>query len=146
MILSEKNLDIWYKDYLKKFKNVSKFITRKGGTPQSTKPMSRGDFKTDFISMTSDHPNINGKKIAETMAQQELYSKSYAQSKKLAEAEFKMTGQKPKNIMEVILQYRMDKRQNIWSNIKSTRILMKSQGFTNESITSFISQEFFGSQ
>lgn len=145
MILSDKNLDIWYKDYLKKFKNVSKFITRKGGTPRSTKPMSRREFGMDFISMTYDYPNTNGKKIAETMAQQELYSKSYAQSKKIAEAEFKMTGQKPKNVMEVILQYRMDTRQSVWSNIRSTRALMKKQGFTNESITLLISQEFFGS-
>lgn len=145
MILSDDNLNIWYKDYLKKFENVTKYIKRQGGTPMSTKPMSRQEFGIDFISMTYDNPSMSGKNIAQTMAQQELYSKSYTQAKKLAEAEISMSNVTPKDKMKIINEYRMDIRQNIWNGIRQIRSNMKAQGFSNEAITLFISQEVFGS-
>lgn len=145
MIINDTNLDIWYNDYLKKFKNTKAYIERKGGTVRTSKPMSRGDFAIDFRSMVYDNPKMYGKQIAEEMATQDLYMVSKQQAKNYAAAEYRATGNKSALSINVITEYRLGIRTDLFDSVKIVRADMKRQGFSNDAIVLFIGQEFFGS-
>lgn len=144
MILSNENINIWYKDYVKKYNNVKKFIKSRGGISLNIPILSRQAFEIDFRSITYDYPNINGKKLAEKLAQNQLYIRTLEQSKKAAEAEMRQVGTPVS--LQIITEYMLGIRTVAWDNIKQTRKIMKAQGFTNEAAELFISQEFFDSQ
>lgn len=143
MILSNENINIWYKDYVKKYNNIEKFIKSRGGTSSNIPMLSKQAFKTDFISMSYDYPNINGKKLAETLAQNQLYTKSSKQARKAAEAEMSKLGTPVS--LQIITEYRLGIRTNIWDAIKHKKKVMRWQGHDEEYIVLKISQEFFGS-
>ena len=149
MIVSDRNLDIWYKDYLKKYKSTKKFILSKGVTPRNMPPETRYDFARDFESTHEDHPELSGKQIAELMAKQDLYPKSPLAAKTAAKAEadrknIKMT---PKLVLEFLL----DENTDLWTDIanfkKNEIALAKQQNkiLSSEDVALLVAQEFFGS-
>ena len=144
MILSNENINIWYKDYVKKYNNIKKFIKSRGGISLNIPMLSKQAFEIDFRSIAYDYPNTNGKKLAEKLAQNQLYTKTSAQAKKAAEAEMRQVGTPVS--LQIISEYMLGTRTVTWDNIKQTRKIMKAQGFTNEAAALFIAQEFFGSQ
>lgn len=144
MLLTKTNLDIWYKEYRAQYDRTKKYIKSRKGTYRDVEPMTRKEFAVDFESMVNDNPKVSGKKIAQTMAKQELYTTSYGQAKKYAEAHVAAFGGEVN--INLIQQYRIEVRTDIFTVIKQVRRQMKDEGFDNGAIATVISQEFFGSE
>ena len=122
MILSNENINIWYKDYVKKYNNIKKFIKSRGGISLNIPMLSKQAFEIDFRSIAYDYPNTNGKKLAETLAQNQLYTKSSKQARKAAEAEMSKLGTPV--ALQIITEYRLGIRTNIWDAIKHKKKVM----------------------
>lgn len=145
MLLIKENLDIWYRAYKAQYDRTTKYIkSRKGKMRDTDGPMTRKEFEIDFRSMVFDHPKKSGKQLAEMMAKQELYTRSYAQAKKYAEAHVAAFGDEVN--INLIQQYRMQSREDVFTTIKRVRRRMRDDGFDSGAITILIGQEFFGSE
>lgn len=80
MLLTDENIDIWYREYQRKYRNITKYVKRKHGElPENHEMASRREFDSDFRRMVEDHPNLSGSQIAKKMAQQELYIVQYSE-------------------------------------------------------------------
>lgn len=144
MLLTEQNIDIWYRVYKKQYETTKKYITSRKGSYRDIGMMSRDDFETDFRAMVSDNPKLGGTAIAKKMAKQDLYTTSYAQGKRLAEAHTDVFGGEVD--IQIIQKYRLGLTSDIFNIIQAVRKDMKSQGFSNNAIAIMISQQFFGSE
>lgn len=145
MLLKKENLDIWYREYQEQYKRTTKYIrSRKGKIRDINGPMTRKEFEVDFRSVLEDNPKKSGKQIAQMMAKQELYTISWKQAKNIAEAHVYAFGG---NVdINLIQQYRLETRRDVFENIQLLRRQMKLDGFDDTSIASVVSQEFFGSE
>lgn len=144
MLLTDQNIDIWYRVYKKQYETTKKYITSRKGSYRDIGMMSRSDFETDFRAMVGDNPTLGGTAIAKKMAKQDLYTTSYAQGKRLAEAHKDVFGG-DLNI-HLIQNYRLGLTSDIFTTIQTARKDMKSQGLSNAVIAMTISQQFFGSE
>ena len=144
MLLVKENFDIWYREYQAQYKRTTKYIKSRKGTIRDTEPMTRKEFEIDFRSVLEDNPNKSGKQIAQMMAKQELYTTSYSQAKRYAEAHVSAFGGEVN--INLIQQYRLETRRDVFDNIQSLRRQMKHDGFTDSAIALVVSQEFFGSE
>lgn len=144
MLLTKQNIDIWYSVYEKQYETTKKYITSRKGSYRDIGMMSRDDFETDFRAMVGDNPALGGTAIAKKMAKQDLYTTSFAQGKRLAEAHADVFGGNVN--IHMIQSYRLGLNSDIFNIIQTVRKDMKSQGFSNEAIAILISQQFFGSE
>jgi hypothetical protein len=146
MLITDKNIDIWYREYLKQYEKTKKYVTSRGGKVRDIKPSSRQDFKVDFLSSISDENKLSGTKIAQNLAKQELYETSWKQAEKYAKAHVEKFGGEVN--LNLIQRYRMNavRGQNIWNVIKERRRELKFDGLSTYSANMIIGQEFFGSE
>lgn len=148
IILSKTNIDIWYKEYLKKRENIIKTVTRRksGKAPgvlrDDIEVSNRHDFETDFRSMIEDNPGKSGAQIARMLAGRELYKRSWKQAENFAKAHIEHFG----GNMSLNLIYRYLTEQlpenNIWDAIKKRRMELNETMSTYESNRT-IAREFF---
>ena len=146
MLITEKNIDIWYNEYLKQYNRTKKYVTSRGGKVRDIKPSSRSDFKIDFISSVSENKKLSGTRIAQNLAKQELYETSWEQATKFAQAHVEKFGGEVN--LNLIQRYRIDavRGQNIWNVISERRRELKTNGLSTYSANLIIGQEFFGSE
>ena len=144
MIISEKNLDIWYREYLNQRERTAKYIKSRGGQIRSTKPLSRSDFEVDFKSEVEDNPKKTAKNIAKKMAKDDLFILTHRQSEKLSEAHVKEFG--GKSNISFIMKYRLGLITDSWDVIESRRQELFSEGYNTYRANITIGQEFFGSE
>ena len=146
MLITDGNIDIWYREYLKQYEKTKKYVTSRGGTVRDIKPSSRNDFKIDFISSVSENKKESGTRIAQKLAKQELYETSWTQAERFAKAHVeKFGGEVNANLIQ---RYRMNAvhDQNIWNVITERRKELRINGLSTYAANLIIGQEFFGSE
>lgn len=146
MLITDVNIDIWYRQYLKQYEKTKKYVTSRGGKVRDIKPSSRSDFKIDFISSVNEHQKLSATRIAQNLAKQELYETSWEQATKFAKAHVKKFGGTVN--FNLIQRYRMGavRGQNIWNSIAERRKELRTDGLSSYSANLIIGQEFFGSE
>ena len=145
MLITDGNIDIWYREYLKQYEKTKKYVTSRGGKVRDIKPSSKSDFKIDFISSVSENKKVSGTRIAQNLAKQELYETSWNQAERFAKAHVEKFGGEVN--INLIQRYRMNavSGQNIWSVISERRTELRANGLSSYSANLIIGQEFFGS-
>lgn len=143
--MTNHDLDIYYHAYLKQREKTLKYIkSRKGVIPVYGKdPVSKSDFKLDLVSLKFENPKDSYVAIAKKYAKEQLYEYSYKEAERRAEAHVRTFGGQVD--VNLIQQYRMQNRRELYDAIQVERTNLKSRGFTNAQIELYISQEFFGS-
>lgn len=146
MLITDVNIDIWYREYLKQYEKTKKYVTSRGGKVRDIKPSSKHDFKIDFLSSVSENKKLSGTKIAQKLAKEELYETSWSQAEKFAKAHAETFGEEIN--LNLIQRYRMNavRGQNIWNVIKERRSELGAEGLSSYQSNLIISQEFFGSE
>lgn len=143
--MTKHDLDLYYDAYLKQRRKTLKYISsRKGVIPVYGKdPVSKSDFKLDLMSLKVENPKESYVAIAKKYAKEQLYEYSYKEAFRRAEAHVRsFGGQLDVNLIQ---QYRMQNRRELYDAILTERTNLKSKGFNNSQIELYISQEFFGS-
>ena len=143
MLITKTNIDIWYQEYKDQYKRTTKYIKSRGGEPRELSMLSRAEFEMDFRSEVLDNPKKSGTQIAKSMAKEELFTKSFRQAQKYAEAHVKEFGGSVN--AQLIAQYRLEKNKDIFPIIESRRSELFSKGKTKADVALIISQEFYGS-
>lgn len=144
MLITSKNIDIWYKEYTEQHKKSTKYAKSRGGKTRGLSPLSRAEFELDFKSEAADNPDKSGSQIAKSMAKEEVFTKSYKQAQKLAEAHAREFGEDL--TADLIAQYRLETNTDIFPEIEYRRAELKKQGKDNATVKLIIGQEFFGSE
>lgn len=143
MLLTEKNFDIWYKEYQTQYDRTKKYVKARGGQIRDINPMTRRDFKTNFIGAHADNPQLTAKKLAQKMAKEELYEISWKQ----AEAAATHLGEElgiPRANASMISKIRMSPT-TFWDLVKETRVELKGLGYRGKALAFEIGHRFFGS-
>lgn len=143
MLIIEQNLDIWYREYRKQFDKSTKYAKSRHGATRGLSPLSRTEFKYDFISTVNDNPKLSGKQIAQKMAKEEVFPQTYKQAIKHAEAHVQEFGG---NVtIALINKYRIQSEDRIFDIMAARRQQLKAEGYRATDIAMIISQEFYGS-
>lgn len=143
--MTKHDLDIYYDAYIKQRNKTLKYInSRKGVIPVYGKsPVSKSDFRLDIISLKAENPKDSYVAIAKKYAKEQLYEYSFKEAERRAEAHVRSFGGQVN--VNLIQQYRMQSRRELYDAIQVERTSLKSKGFHNNQIELYISQEFFGS-
>lgn len=144
MLITETNIDIWYREYLKQYNKSTKYIKSRKGALRGLTPSSRNEFKVDFISETYDNPKLSGKQIAQRMAKSEVYPQTWKQATVHAEAHARETGEQV--TLDLINRYRTQSESTITDMVRARRAELKLQGYSSSDINLMIGQEFYGSE
>ena len=146
MLITDTNIDIWYREYLKQYEKTKKYVTSRGGKVRDIMPSSKHDFKIDFISTASDNKKLSGTRIAQNLAKQELYETSWRQAEVFAKAHAKEFGGTAN--LNLIQRYRMHavQGQNIWNVVSERRKELRDSGVSTYAANMIVGQEFFGSE
>jgi len=140
------DLNIYYDAYLKQRRKTLKYIkSRNGIIPSFGKdPVSKRDFELDLKAAKLENPKESYVAIAKKYAKEQLYEYSFKEAERRAEAHVRSFGGQVD--VNLIQQYRMQNRRELYDAIQVERTSLKSKGFTNDQIEIYISQEFFGSE
>lgn len=145
MILSERNIDIWYKAYVAQYKGTTEYARRLGGTIRDSKMYTRDKFKYFFLREVSSGTKVGGKKIAQTMAKDQLYLLSHRQAETRARAVADYRGTKF-SLHSVMMQRLMiDPSQDFWGAVRGRRAEYRELGYASSEIIMALGQDFFGS-
>lgn len=145
MLMTEENIDIFYREYKKQLNKTIKYAKSRGGiiTPRGENVMNRTEFKTYFIGFAADSGEKSGMKIARDIAKDQVYELSHKQAVRAAERAATLFGD-TYNINE-IMRYRIGARKEIFDyQHERIRDLMKS-GLTIKEAKKAVSQEIWGS-
>ena len=146
MLLTEVNIDIWYSDYLNQFKKSEKFVKSRKGRTRGWKPLSREEFKYDFISEVNDNPKLSGKQVAVKMAKHDVYGTTYKQATKLAEAFSRETGMPMSLSLVTKFMAQSTTLSGFFDQIRQRRQEFEQEGISTYTANKLIGQEFFGSE
>ena len=154
MLITEQNLDIWYKAYRKQFDATSKRLKSRGlkirqisnnGKLQDVKPLTRaqfaGDFKSELADITASGKYKSGERIAQSMAKTEVYAQSYEQAKKAAQNAVDTRG---KTMSTSLIEY--FRSGSWWEVVQQKRAELAELGYNTYEQNLQISEEFYGSE
>jgi hypothetical protein len=155
MLITEQNLDIWYKAYRKQFDATSKRLKSRGlkirqvtgrdGKQQDVQPLTRaqfaGDFRSELADITSAGKYKSGERIAQSMAKTEVYAQSYEQAKKAAQQAVDTQG---KTMSTKLIEYY--RSGSWWDVIQQKRAELSELGYNTYEQNLQISEEFYGSE
>lgn len=144
MLINDTNIDIWYREYRRQYDKSVKYVKSRKGVVRGLEPLSRQEFKVDFISETFDNPKLSGNQIAQRMAKAEVYPQSWKQATVHAEAHARETGEKV--TMDLINRYRVQSEATITDMVRARRAELKLEGYSANEINMLIGQEFYGSE
>lgn len=144
MLITDKNIDIWYNEYKKQFERSTKYVKSRKGTTRGLKMSSRLEFKMDLLSEHTDNPKLSGSQIAKKIAKSEVFAVSYKQATRSAEAHVSEFG--GKLTTDLISKYRTQAIRDIFDLADIRRTELRKQGKTTSEIAFAIGQEFFGSE
>lgn len=146
MILSERNIDIWYKAYVAQYKGTTQYAKRLGGTLRESKMYTRDKFRYLFLTEIDNGTKLVGKKLAQTMAKDQLYLLSHRQAETRAKAVSKYRGTKF-SLNAIMMQRLMaDPSEDLWSAVREREAEYKEFGFSLLQVDMFIGQDFFSSK
>lgn len=144
MLITDKNIDIWYNEYKQQFERSTKYVKSRKGATRGLTMSSKSEFKMDLLSEHYDNPKLSGTQIAKKIAKSEVFAVSHKQALKSAEAHVSEFGGKV--TMDLISKYRTQSISDIFDLTEAKRIELKRQGKTSSEIALLIGQEFFGSE
>lgn len=143
MLITKTNIDIWYDEYKSQYIKSTKYAKSRGGSTRGLSMLSRTEFEMDFKSEALDNPKKSGSQIAKGMAKDEVFTKSYKQALKHAEAHVREFGGKV--TADLVAQYRLETNKDIFPEIEARRAELKTKGKSKAEVALIISQEFYGS-
>lgn len=146
MLITDKNIDIWYKEYRDQYARSTKYIKSRKGITRGLPELSRKEFEMDFKSAARDKDNLkkSGTQIAKSMAKQEVFGLSFKQARAASEAHIEKFG--GTLTTEFINEYRLQKVKDIFPLISARGKELKKLGKASDEIALIIGQEFFGSK
>ena len=141
-LLTDSNIDFWFKQYRAKYARSKKYAERQGGEVRDVPPLSRKEFEIDFRSEIEDNPNLSGSKIAQKMAKDDVYTHSFKQARAAAKAIAEKEGREitSKDIINI-----RTNATGFWNDLGSYNNELKKSGLNSKQRRLKISQEFFGS-
>lgn len=145
--LYESNIPLYYDEYLKKFKNAEAYVHRQGGQTRGLSPSSYEEFKLDYISVFEENQNrkVSGKRLAEEMAQAEVYQLSFKQSIAAAKGYKEKYGVSD-DVGDIALKLRIGSDEQFFNDIRARREKLRREGKSKADIRDTIGHEFFGSE
>ena len=146
MILSERNIDIWYKAYVAQYKGTTQYAKRLGGTLRESKMYTRDKFRYLFLTEIDNGTKLVGKKLAQTMAKDQLYLLSHRQAETRARGVAKYRGTKF-SLHSVMMQRLMaDPSEDFWGSVMERKAEYREMGYASSEIKMFLGQDFFSSK
>lgn len=138
MLITEENIKIWYREYVKQFEKTTKYVKARKGQVRGTAPSSYHWFKTDFMSEVKDPSVKSGAQLARKMAKAEVYTVSSKQARLAAETLSKKTGKRLTPNM--LASFKL----NLFKQTEEYRASLDSTLSATEK-NKLIAQNFFGS-
>lgn len=146
---------LYYEEYLDQYRRSKKFALSRGAairknTDNIQYPLSFNKFKVDYITAVSENPKKSWRRVAQSMAKNDVYPVTSLQASRYEEAHFKRYGETNINIL---LQYRLGfipqvkaggKTTDIFTDIMERREELRLSGSTKGEMRDIIAQEFFG--
>lgn len=137
MLITEENIQLWYREYSKQFAKTEKYVASRGGQTRAGKPSSYYWFKTDFLEAAKT-TTLSGKQLAQKMAKAEVYTVSSKQARLAAETLSKKTGKRLTPNM--LASFKL----NLFKQTEEYRASLDSTLSATEK-NKLIAQNFFGS-
>lgn len=143
MLITNENIDIWYKEYKAQFERSTKYVKSRKGATRGLTMSSKSEFRMDLLSEHYDNPKLSGTQIAKKIAKSEVFAVSHKQATKSAEAHVNEFGGRV--TMDLINKYRTQSISDIFDVAEARRSELRRQGLSSSEIAFAIGQEFFGS-
>ena len=120
---------------------------RQGGQTRGLTPSSYEEFKLDYISVFEENQNrkVSGRRLAEEMAQAEVYPLSYKQSIAAAKGYKEKYGVSG-DIGDIAVKLRAGSDKQFFNDIKARREELQREGKSKAKIREEIGHEFFRSE
>lgn len=141
-LLTDSNIDFWFKQYRSQYDRSKNYAERQGGEVRDIPPLSRKEFEIDFRSEVEDNPGLSGTKIAQKMAKDDVYPHSFKQARAAAKAIAEKEG---RDITAEDIRNIRTNATDFWGNLSSFNNELKNAGLNSKERKLKISQEFFGS-
>jgi len=145
MLITEQNIDIWYREYKAQRARSEKYVQSRKGVTRELPVSSRAEFKLDFLTAVSDNPKLSGKQIAQKMAKEETYTLSNKQVTKIAEAMSTYHGIPVTPQLVAQIRVGATGADPFWATITARQYELKGNGMSWDEVKVIVSQEFFGS-
>ena len=148
MLITESNIDIWYRAYVAQRQRSEKYVKSRKGETRGLPVSTKAEFKLDFLSSIKDNPKLSGKQLAEKMAKEETYKLSQKQVTKIAEGISTYHGRPITPGLVAQVRVGATGADPFWSNVTARQLELREAGIPWEGdtgIQAIIGQEFFGS-
>lgn len=142
-LLTDSNIDFWFKQYRSQYDRSKKYAERQGGEVRDIPPLSRKEFEIDFRSEVEDNPELSGTKIAQKMAKDDVYTHSFKQARAAAKAKAEKEGRAISG--EDIWNIRLNST-GFWDDVRSFANKLKIKGLSGKEQRLKVGQQFFGSK
>lgn len=153
MLITEQNIDIWYREYLAQRKRSEKYVKSRKGVLRGLEVSTRAQFRKDLVTNASDNPKLSGKQLAQKMAKEEVFSLTSAEA--MARAKAMSTYHGIPVTPQLVAQIRVGATgivSSFWATVTARQYELHDAGYKwrssnpdEETVETLIGQEFFGS-
>lgn len=155
MIFSDVNVRMAYNEYIKKYNSSRKFAISRGvyvrkSTENVQYPLSYDKFRIDYITAKLEAPKSSWRKVAQTMAKNDVYPVTSRQAINYARAHEVVFGEAGVNVVQ---QYRFGftptrtingKEVDIFSEIETRRAQLFKEKKSKSDVWKTIAKDYFG--
>lgn len=152
MLITEQNIDIWYREYKAQRQRSEKYVKSRKGVTRGLPVSTRAEFKLDFLTTVSDNPKLSGKQIAQKMAKDETFPLTNKQVMNIAKAISTYHGIPVTPQLVAQIRVGATGADPFWADVTARQYELHAQGYkwkssdpNEETVETLVSQEFFGS-